>query len=241
MNIIDIVVLALLILLLLIGFFKGFLNTMLKFISTLLSFAAAIYLARPVTALLNNWFGVVNKFSTMFAQKFSEMFVPFTNVSGEIIKAEHINATGILKKALSLFIDNSTIYESDTALVQTLANNAASMFVIAIITIVLLVLIKLVIYLLAKLFDALKNRSAAFSGLDRILGGVFGLAKGLLIIAIVFVIANLLQPIPEVASALETVFKGSSIAKPMYDYITTLANTYIETIDFNSIFSAVIK
>ena len=148
---------------------------------------------------------------------------------------------GLLKKALSLFIDNSTIYTSNTDLVQTLANNAASMLVIAISTLVLFFLIKLAIFLLAKLFDALKKGSPAFSGLDRILGGVFGLAKGILIIAIVFIIANLLQPIPEVASALESVFKGSSIAKPMYDYITTLANTYISTIDFNSIFSAVIK
>ena len=53
--------------------------------------------------------------------------------------------------------------------------------------------------------------------------------------AIVCVIVSLLQTIPAVASALDTVFEGSGIGKPLYDLITSHVNEYLNTIDFNTL------
>lgn len=239
MSVIDIVFLALLILFALVGATRGFLKTIVSLASSVLSFAGAIYLAKPLVGLLNSWFSVVTKLGTSLTQQFLPLFSDFTNVSGEVIKNEHIEATGLLKKALTLFIDNSTVYADKTELANALGSKTASVILIAICTILCWLLIKLVLFLLAKLFDALKKESKAVNGMDKVLGLILGAVKGFAIISIVFVIANLLQSSPEVASMLDTVFNNSTIAKPVYDFVTTFANKYISKIDFSSLIASI--
>lgn len=239
MAVIDIIFIALLVLFALIGAVKGFLNTILSFVSSVLSFAGAIYLAKPLVELLNNWFSVVTKLGSTLTHKFLPFFSDFSNVSGEIIKNEHFETGGILKQALSLFIDDSTVYTDKTELTNMLGAKAASLIMIAICTILCWLLIRLAIFLLAKLFDALKKRDRAVSGMDKSLGFILGAVKGFAMIAIVFVVANLLQSSPEIASTLDTVFNKSVVAKPVYDFVTTFANDYINKIDFSSLIASI--
>jgi len=102
------------------------------------------------------------------------------------------------------------------------------------------IIIRLIIFFLAKIFDALKKKSLAINGLDKTIGLILGIVKGLIFFAIVCVVANLLQTVPAVADALDTVFTGSNIAKPLYDFITGFVNNYISQIDFNTLLSGMI-
>lgn len=239
MAIIDIIFIGLLILFGLVGAVKGFLKTILSLASSLLSFTGAIYLAKPVVALLNNWFSVVTKLGSTLADKFLPVFTDFSSATGEVIKNEYFDKGGIIKQALSLFIDNSTVYADKTELVNELSSKAASLILIAICTILCWLLIRLAIFLLSKLFDALKKNDRAVNGMDKTLGLILGAVKGFAIIAIVFVIANLLQTSPDIASILDKVFNNSVIAKPVYDFVTTFANDYINKIDFSSLIASI--
>jgi len=235
MNILDIVLICIIVITALVGFSKGFINTLLSFIGNLASIIAAFFLAKPLASLLNSWFGLSNAISGNLTSQISTFFTEFTNASGSTILENHCSATGILKSALSYFIKPETIYESNTVLSSNLGSLAGNFVTMAICMIIAYILIKLALYFLAKIFDSLKNKSLAFSGLDRILGLAIGVLKGLIFVAIVFVIASMIQTIPAVANALDVVFEGSNIGKPLYDFITTHVNGYLNSIDFNTL------
>lgn len=240
MNILDIVLICLVVLFALIGFSKGFMNTLLSFVGNLATLIGAFYLAKPLATLLNNIFGITGAIAKNLSIQISPFFTNFTNVAGSEVISNHCSATGILKTAFSLFIKPETIYESEEVLVSSLGNFAGGVVTMAICMLLGFIVIKLVLYFLAKIFDALKKKSLAFSGLDRVLGLILGAGKGLLLIAVVCIIASLIQSIPAVANALDTVFAGSNIGKPFYDFITSFVNNYVSQIDFNTILSGMV-
>ena len=240
MNILDIVLICLVVIAVLAGFVKGFLNTLLSFMGTLVSLVAAFFLARPAATLLNNWFGAAGAIGNSLTGQISTFFTEFSNLTGAEILANHCNATGFMKSALSLFINPDVTYESNVVLSQNLGNYAGNVVLMAICTVVCFILIKIAIKLLSKLFDAIKKKSLAINGLDKTLGMIFGAVKGLLFVSIVFVIASLLQSIPAVANALDVVFENSCIGKPLYDFVTGFVNGYLKNIDFNTILSSMI-
>lgn len=235
MNILDIVLICFIAIVALIGFSKGFINTLLSFIGNLASIVAAFYLAKPLASLLNSWFGLSGVISKNLTSQITNFFTSFTNATGSAIIENHCTATGILKSAFSYFIKPETVYESNTVLTTNLGNLAGNFVTMAICMLLAFILIKLAIFFLAKIFDSLKSKSLAFSGLDRVLGFAVGVLKGLIIIAVVCTIVSLIQTIPAVASALDTVFENSCVGKPLYDFITSLVNGYLETLDFNTI------
>lgn len=67
-------------------------------------------------------------------------------------------------------------------------------------TILVFILIKLVIWLLAKLFDSATTNNSALSGLNRLLGLVFGAAKGALYVALGFIILSVVARMPILGS-----------------------------------------
>ncbi|MGN1207932.1 MAG: CvpA family protein [Christensenellales bacterium] len=239
MNIIDIVVLVLLLLVALIGFWKGFLGSLLSFFSSALSVTCAFFLAKPLASLMNNWFNLGATIGTSISNKIAGFFTDFAGpLTGAQIMADECSATGILKTALNFFIRPETSYADKAEVVTKAGTSAGNLILMAICMIVAFILIKLVIFLLSKLFGALKKKSVAINGLDRVLGVVLGLAKGCLIVFAVFVIANLLQSIPAVANFLDTTFNNSSIAKPIYDFINNIVSNYLTKIDFNGILAS---
>lgn len=235
MNILDIVLICLIALTAFIGFSKGFINTLLSLVGNLGSLIASFFLAKPLVGLLNSWFGLSGAISGKLTSQIGKFFTEFSSVNGSTILENHCSATGVFKKVLNYFINPETVYESNVTLSAQLGELAGNFVTMAICIIVLFILIKLGLHFLAKVFDTLKKKSLAFSGLDRVLGLAMGVLKGLILISIVCVIVSLLQTIPAVANALDTVFEGSNIGKPLYDFITNHVNGYLNTIDFNTL------
>ena len=239
MNIVDIVVLVLLLLTALIGFWKGFINSLLSFFSSALSLTASFFLAKPLASLMNNWFKLGATIGNAVSGQISGFFADFSNLTGAEIMADNCSATGILKIAMNFFVKPETSYIDKADVVSKVSTSAGSLILMAICMIVAYLLIKLVIFLLSKLFGAIKKKSAAVNGLDRVLGLILGVAKGMVIVFAVFLVANLLQSIPAVANFLDTTFNNSCVAKPIYDFINNLVSTYLTKIDFNGILASV--
>ncbi len=234
MNTIDIVVVVLLILFALIGFVRGFTNSFLSFLASIFSFSCAFYLAKPISSFLSKTFGLIEKLASLVSTRIESLFQFTGSLTGTEIMENYCSAGNFLKKAMSALIDVNATYTQES-IVKEISTGAGSLILMAICIILSFILIKIAFRLLAKLFDALKKRSIAFNGLDRVLGLILGACKALFVVGVVFVIAGLLQTVPAVANTLETVFENSTVAKPLYDFITNLVGNYINKIDFSAL------
>ena len=93
--------------------------------------------------------------------------------------------------------------------------------------IIMFILIKLVIWLLAKLFDSATANNSALSGLNRLFGLIFGAAKGLLIVGVGFVILSLVSHVAFGATIREEIEKNT-IASFMYNQVDTWVEDVLE-------------
>ena len=236
MNVIDIVLICALVLFGLIGFAKGFLTTLLSFVGSLLSIVASTFVAKPLAGLLNSWFHIGVGIGNAVSGQIGEFFTEFASATGSEILANHCSASGMLKAAFQFLINPDTTYTRDEV-INTIGTSTGNIATIAIALIVSFILIKIIILILAKIFDAAKKKSSAINGLDKFLGFITGLVKCFIIYSVLCIIASLLQNIPAVASALDTVFNGSNVAKPIYDFITNLTQSYLSNIDFATLAS----
>lgn len=84
-------------------------------------------------------------------------------------------------------------------------------------------LIKLAVLLLSKLFDSATTRSSALSGLNRVLGLVFGAAKGFIIVVVGLGLASVLNicGVSNINSTME--------ANPMSNFIYKYVNEWVGT------------
>ena len=87
-------------------------------------------------------------------------------------------------------------------------------------------LIKLAIWLLAKLFDSATTSSSALSGLNRVLGLVFGAAKGFLIACIGLGLAAILNICG--VSGIGTLMEANPISNFAYKYVSEWVGTTLE-------------
>lgn len=95
----------------------------------------------------------------------------------------------------------------------------ASSFVTLIASVILVfILIKLVIWLLSKLFDSATANNSALSGLNRLLGLLFGAAKGLLFVAFGFAIASLVSQVA-FGAQIRAEIEKNTISNFVYKYV----------------------
>lgn len=232
MPVIDIIVIAILLVFGIIGMVKGFLNTLLSLFSTVASLGVAVFCAKPVAKLLNKIFGLVGAISGKIASSLSGTIKPFADgyaseqITGEGLK-NYLAADGLSfqERIYKLFIEDSATFNNDQSVVKYIGDRLAAILAVVIATIVVFILLKIGVFLLSKLFDALtKNR--AINGLDRTLGLVFGLLKASILICVAlgvfYIIAN---------ATVQSWIDHSVITKWLYQYVTQLVDVIVHKFD----------
>ena len=126
-------------------------------------------------------------------------------------------------------------YYSKEEIINTIGLSAGNLILMAICLIVAYLIIKLVLFLLSKLFSKIKKSSRAINNVDKVLGFFIGAVKGLVIFAVICVIANMLQSLPTVANALDVVFDKSVIARPIYNFVISISDKYIGALNLPSL------
>ena len=228
MAVIDIVVIAVLALFGIIGMIKGFLNTLISFFGNLASIGVAILCAKPVAKFLDSVFGIVSKIGDKIAGGLANI-KPFASniaavgdnvLTGAELK-EYMPSGSLYERALKLFVEDGkeftmtteTAEQMDTQVVQYIGQRVAGILAIVIAAIVMFILLRVAILLLAKLFNAL-SKNKAIGGLDKVVGLIFGLLKGAILVSLVLGIFYLI--------ANETVngwIENSVVTKWIYNYI----------------------
>lgn len=228
MAVIDIVVIAVLALFGIIGMIKGFLNTLISFFGNLASIGVAILCAKPVAKFLDSVFGIVSKIGDKIAGGLANI-KPFASniaavgdnvLTGAELK-EYMPSGSLYERALKLFVEDGKEFtmtteaaeQMDTQVVQYIGQRVAGILAIVIAAIVMFILLRVAILLLAKLFNAL-SKNKAIGGLDKVVGLIFGLLKGAILVSLVLGIFYLI--------ANETVngwIENSVVTKWIYNYI----------------------
>lgn len=103
--------------------------------------------------------------------------------------------------------------------------------------IVVFILLKLAIYLLAKIFDSITNGNTVLNGLNRVLGMLFGIIKGGIIVVVTLAICTVFARFTNV----ETYIKQSTVTNWVYNYVDDFTENQLKDIDIQEIIQDVIK
>lgn len=103
--------------------------------------------------------------------------------------------------------------------------------------IIVFVLLKLAIYLLAKLFDSLTRSNTALNGLNRVLGMLFGIVKGCVIIIVCLALCTVFARFTNI----ESYIKQSKVTNWVYNYVDDFTETQLKNIDIQEMIQDVMK
>lgn len=245
MNWIDVGIIVILIVFIAMGFWKGLIFSLLSVFSTFVNFCISIFLARPITNLLNNWFGMEGAMCKGFMSKFSSATPLFdTNMVGmsksEISKhvAQTLSEGKVpFKKLLGAMIKISPeqIEAKETCTLNEILSKSFSAFFSLIIGFVISFAI---IYLVLWIISLITKRTREIDGIritDRILGVLFGLVKGFLFIAFLFSILSFFNE----DSSLKSVFdyiNQSQLGSWIFNVVKGIVDKYL---NFNAVVKAV--
>ncbi len=232
-SIVDIVFVALIILLAVIGLYKGFLKSAISVVGTAASALIAFVIAEPFGKLLEAIFKLTTKLTDKIADwlySLSEFFTitrtgeSFSDISGEMSAG---GVSGIVQKLANLLLKGANIPENQTV-GEVLGGKIAAVLTTIIAFIVAFVLIRIILKILEKLSDKI-TEVKIFGAIDKVLGFVFGLAKGLLYAGIVAVIASVMGYfVPSIDAKFDGIVNDTRAFQKYYDFINYNVCEYID-------------
>ncbi len=194
---VDIVLIAILVVFLIIGLWKGFFDSLLGLISTGLAIVVAITCAKPASSFINKFINLPNWIDGLLSKVMAEDKVVnlFGNADLSFTRIQLANFLSIVMSAIIVFI-----------------------------------VTKLAIWLLAKLFDSVVSESTFASGLNKVLGGIFGIVRGgALILAILLLCAVLSGT--GLATPIQNTISNSKVTNYVYKYVSDFTENQLTKAD----------
>ena len=175
----------------------------------------------------------------------------FDSILGLISTALSLVISVFTSKYLSGVVNNlfglETIFEKKigggeglTLFGQTLSSNEIAKFCVWLITtIVIFLIVKLVIFILAKLFEKVSQNSPTISGLNRVLGMVFGLVKGAMVCFALLAVCSIISEVPVLGTTIKTGIADTKIANAVYKYVDEFVENQLTAETVNDIISRI--
>ncbi len=221
--IIDIVFVAILIILAVIGLTKGFLKSAIAMVGTCLSALIAYFAAQPVGSLVNMIFKSTKFFAgklTTWLHSISEFFSitrngeSFSTLAGEMTTG---GVDGAVQKLANVVLGSSNI-PAGQSVGQVIGDALGALITTLIGGLVAFILIRVIIKILERLASKI-TQVRIFGVIDKLLGFIFGLAKGLLYCAIAFAMMSILTYVKPIDNKLTPIMDRTTVAQKYYDWI----------------------
>lgn len=157
-----------------------------------------------------------------------------------IFTAKHVssflnNLLGIENFVLTK-LDGTT--EGTVEFFGTRTNAEVAKFCTWIVTvIVLFLIIKLAIYILAKIFESVTKNSPTLSGLNRLFGMLFGIAKGGAYVAVILGLCSAVSQVPVIGSSITDKIGETKVTSYVYKYVDNFVDTQLTQEKIDSIIS----
>lgn len=223
--IIDIVFILLIVVVAIIGLFRGFAKSLISMVGTFGSLVLAILAAKPLASLIDKIFKATNFFAGKISAAFYKLDAAYFQdalveaKSGATI-AEELGAHGVgtpVRLLVKTTMKNQTV-EVGESIGGVIGSILGKLITLIIAVVVAFILIRIILFIISKIFDRLGD-FAIIGGVDKTLGFVLGAAKGLLYCAMAFGIVSLLTFIPSVNNFVNKVTADSKVAGPAYKYV----------------------
>lgn len=192
------------------GYSKGFIRIVLSFAMTIISFILAILLAGPFESFVKNSTPVYDKINKQMTEYVSKYVPKELDAASEELQKEAIRELKLPSALQSRLIDGNTIDEKlamgTESFSEYLAVSLTDTLVEAFSVIILFICIKLILRIIVSLIDLI-SRLPLVNGVNKSLGGLVGLAEGILIIW--------------VACIMLTAISGTEIGQQIFSAIST--------------------
>lgn len=109
-------------------------------------------------------------------------------------------------------------------------DQVATFLTIVLVILIVFILIRVGIWLLARLFASAVEKSTIGSGLNKVLGGLFGLAKGFIIVIVLLVFCSFLTRV-SIFDGLEEKLQSSTCTRFVYNYVSDTTEKIMEKAD----------
>ena len=239
MNWIDVAIIAIVLIFVIIGCVKGFVFSILSIFSSTVNFFISLFLTKPVASLLNAMFGMESSLSGNFAAKLTAMNCGFdvelATFGSQAELSSHVSETinnsnlsgfskGILNNTVHITTEN--VAGTTTTLNDIISKSFAAFLTLVVSFVIVFILIYLILWIISTISKKMhKNQDVRL--VDRILGFVFGLTKGFLLIVFVFGILSLFNENGILAPVIDYI-KASTIGGWLYGNVSTFVHKYID-------------
>ena len=192
--IIDIVALALIVLCTILGFRRGFAKTFVSTFGILLSLIFAILLSGVTAKFLESQFSWTTKISQGLTKSLSSVFgndlMQTTIEQASSTTLTDAGLSGIIVKMILGIKSGSTI-SPDVTVGQAISSTFAYYITVLIAILILYILFRIALFLLSEIvFKAHKFK--LIKGVDKTLGALLGVIRGIIIVQIIILIVDLL-------------------------------------------------
>ena len=190
----DVVLIAILLIFALVGCKKGFVKTFLSTFGTLISLIVAVLLCSSVTNFLETRFSLVTTISEsvsgVLAGVFGEDVMSTTLAQAN---PETLNQTNLTAWLITIVLDiksSSTAFPPETTLNQVISP-VFSYYITCVISVIgLFIILKIIFFIIGEVVKGL-HKIKLIGTIDKILGFVLGLIKGLIFIQVLFLIVKI--------------------------------------------------
>lgn len=229
---IDIVLVALVVIIAFVGMAKGFINSLLSIISTAIVIAISVFTAKYVAKFIDGILHVVDFFAKIATKMLNTLGSFFTtpqaaDTAGEtIVESMPEGIYAPLQKFISKILTNTTFADGQT--VAEVVGAALGAIITTIICgIAIFIILKIVFNLLARFFDNVSQKKS-IGGMDKLLGLIFGLAKGVILVLFLGSITSILCLVPKINDVVHPIIdQHTSVTKFVYNLSNDINNKYI--------------
>ena len=216
--IIDIVLLLVMVVFVAVGYFRGFLKTVLSLLGTVGSLLIAYFVKGFVAGVLNSWFGVNKLIADAVKGQITNISPTFSSVSVSTVEElltviSESDAGLVYKKIFSWLIPD--VVSGTTTVADAVGLAIGNVATIVIAFVLVFVLIKILVFVLNLIIKKIPKRSFVGKA-NQILGAVAGLVNGIVLVATVVTVLYFICMIPAVNEFVSPVLQQTYISKYIY-------------------------
>lgn len=213
-----------------IGIYKGFMDSLLKIIGTVGAMVIAVFAARPMFSFVDGLFnhslsgGLGNLCVEWFCGKIDPALLdPVLTDASKTAFLENVGSG--VGDALVKSIVNSASLDSGETIRNVIATGMGTVFGAIIAGVVLFVLIKFLVFLLAKLFDT--KEKPVLSGINRALGMVLGAIKGGLFVVVLYTALSISCMVFPIQAEVDDIKNQTTIFKATYNPYSEIVQEFV--------------
>lgn len=246
MGILDFILIGIVVLIAIIGIFRGFIRALVDFLSGFTGLIISILLIKPATMILHN-LGLTTVCGKIFSgmstkiiteEAFQTLAASGNPVTGATIdNAVEMSGIGsqVLKALFGNIFSEASVYATYNDFATVIQEAFGLMLVAVIAFIIILILIRIIIAILLKLFTN-KSGEVTHTALDRFLGMLFGIAKSTIWIFLTLALINISANLPSITEPINNLLTNcSSVSQEINAFVTDIMSKVFEMLNIGEL------